>query len=117
MTHLSKEYFDKQLKNLVTKADLEIQSQVLRKEMTAQTENLAILINTAFQTQKEYFEKRISDLEAKIDALANKLSIHIDLSDKRYLELKRRDLVITKWIKQVADKTGIKIDLTELEKF
>ena len=90
---------------------------MLREEFDLQSEKLAILVNTAFQEQKDYFDKRISELEIKIDALSNKLSIRIDLSDKRYLELKRRDLVIAKWLKQVADKTGVPLDLNELEKF
>jgi len=45
------------------------------------------------------------------------LTSHLELSDKRYLELKNREKLMAKWIKMIADKTGIDIDLAELEKF
>lgn len=80
-------------------------------------EQQARLINRAFQQQKDHFDKEIARLEGKIDALSAKLTAHLELSDKRYLELKRREMILAKWIKQIADKTGVPIDLAELEKF
>ncbi len=59
----------------------------------------------------------LKPLQADIQALSAKVTTHLELSDKRYLELKHRDKVITKWVKAIADKTGVKIDLAELEKF
>lgn len=59
----------------------------------------------------------LKPLQDDILALSAKVTAHLELSDKRYLELKRRDTVIAKWIKMIADKTGVNIDLAELEKF
>lgn len=41
---------------------------------------------------------------------------HLELSDKRYFELKHRDALIARWVKAVADKTGVPIDFGQLEK-
>lgn len=106
MKELTKEHFDKQLQNLVTKTVLE---EAFEKQ--------AILINRAFQAQQDYFDKRLDAIENELKALSAKLTAHLELSDKRYLELKRRDLVIGRWLKQIADKTGVEIDLAELDKF
>lgn len=38
------------------------------------------------------------------------------LSDKHYLELKRRDELIVSWLKVIADKVGVSIDISQLEK-
>ncbi len=49
----------------------------------------------------------------------NKNNVTLDglvLSDKRYLELKARQNVIANWVKQIGDKTGVKISLEDLEK-
>lgn len=58
---------------------------------------------------------RIDKLEREIAALSSKVTNYLELSDKRYLELKRKNLVLAKWIKVLADKTGVKLDLKELE--
>jgi len=99
-------------------------AELTKKYFDQQFENLGILINKAFQEQKEHFDTRIDKLEIRIEkieteltALSNKLSAHLELSDKRYLEIKRRQVILAKWVKQVADKTGIEIDLAELDKF
>ena len=98
MAQLTKEYFDQKL------------------------DEMALMVakgfeNTATKFDIQRLEKRIDKLEEAIEALSAKLTNYMELSDKRYLELKRRDLVIAKWLKQIADKTGISIDLAELEKF
>lgn len=62
-------------------------------------------------------DEKLKPLEDKIDALSSKVTTHLELSDKRYLELKNREKLLAKWIKQIADKTGVEIDLAELEKF
>lgn len=80
-------------------------------------EGQARLINRAFQEQKDYFDNRLDIIENELKALSAKLTAHLELSDKRYLELKRRDMIVAKWLKQIADKTGVQIDLAELEKF
>ena len=39
-----------------------------------------------------------------------------EFSDKQYLELKTQQDIIAGWVKQIGDKTGVKINLEELEK-
>jgi|SRR3990167_5835572 len=62
-------------------------------------------------------EKGIEEIKFEIQALSAKLTNYMELSDKRYLELKHNNLVVAKWVQKIADKTGVEIDLTELEKF
>ncbi|MDP3994189.1 MAG: hypothetical protein Q8P75_04400 [bacterium] len=59
----------------------------------------------------------LKPLQDDIEALSAKVTTHLELSDKRYLQLKNREKLLAKWIKQIADKTGVSIDLAELEKF
>lgn len=113
-------------------------AQLTKQYLDEQFEKQALLINRAFQAQKDHFDKRLDELDRRIaalekkimalearmtrlenemKALSSKVTNYLQLSDKRYLELKRRDMVIAKWLKQVADKTGVEIDLAELEKF
>ncbi len=101
-------------------------------------DRLGIIINKTFQEQKDYFDIRFDKLENRVDkleeqikrievrlekveyhleSLSNKVSLHLDLSEKRYLESKRRDAILAKWVKQIADKTGVQVDLAELDKF
>lgn len=110
---------------------------ILKDELGKGFEDQARLINSAFQEQKEHFDnqisslktdiqsldKRIAKLEKRMDklnhsmaALSGKVTNYLQLSDKRYLELKRRDLIIAQWLKQIADKSGVPIDLAELER-
>lgn len=114
-----------------------LDTKTLKKALEDQFGKQAVLINHAFQGQQEYMDKRFERLDkhfkglegritalekqmAKLDnsmaALSSKVNNYLELSDKHYLELKRRDLIITKWIKMLADKSGIPIDVSELEK-
>ena len=78
--------------------------------------NLELRFRSAsFLMENDYLSQLI--LEEKIDALSAKVTTHLELSDKRYLELKNRERLMAKWIKEIADKTGVQIDLAELEKF
>ena len=61
--------------------------------------------------------ERIDKLEVRMAALENKVTNYLELSDKRYLELKRKNLILAKWIKELSEKTGVKLDLKELEEF
>ena len=104
--------------------------EILKEELEEGFESQARLINNAFQGQKDHFDKqfaavrkdiksldeRITVLEGEVKALSAKVTTYLALSDKRYLELKRREMILAKWVKQIADKTGVKIDLEELEK-
>lgn len=114
-----------------------VDTKTFKKILTAEFEKQALLINRAFQGQKEHFDKqlirihsdirklekrmdkldqRMNRLEHSMAALSNKVTNYLQLSDKRYLELKRRDLIIVRWLKQIAEKSGVAIDLTELER-
>ena len=62
-------------------------------------------------------EARMGELEHEMAALNAKVTNYLELSDKRYLELKRKNLVLAKWIKELAEKTGVKLDFKELEEF
>lgn len=96
---------------------LETFDKILKERLDKGFEEQAILINRAFQAQKDYFDKRLDDIENELRALSAKITNYMELSDKRYLELKHKNLVVAKWLKQIADKTGVKIDLAELDKF
>lgn len=95
-------------------------NQLTKKYFDQKFEEMAIMVAKGFeQTAKDIakLDEEIKKLQGDIKALSAKLTAHLQLSDKRYLELKHRDLIIAKWVKQIADKSGVEIDLAELEKF
>lgn len=109
MSELTKEHFDQQIGKLVTKDFLE-----------EGFEKQAQIIALSFQAVQDdigKLDKEIKQLREDIKALSSKLTNHLELSDKRYLELKYKNTVVAKWVKMIADKTGVPIDLAELEKF
>ncbi|MDR3642591.1 MAG: hypothetical protein P4L74_03130 [Candidatus Doudnabacteria bacterium] len=59
---------------------------------------------------------RMDKLEHKMEALNSNVNNYLELSEKRYSELKQRDALLAKWIKIVADKTGVPVDVSQLEK-
>jgi archaellum component FlaC len=61
-------------------------------------------------------EGGMNKLETEMQALRSSVNNYLELSDKRYLELKARQNVIANWVKQIGDKTGVKISLEDLEK-
>lgn len=61
-------------------------------------------------------EGRLGKLETSMEALRSSVNNYLELSDKRYLELKAREKVIANWVKIIGDKTGVKINLEDLEK-
>ena len=58
----------------------------------------------------------VGELKHEMSALHASVNNYLELSDKRYLELKARQNLIVSWVKTIADKTGVKIDIKELEK-
>lgn len=83
-------------------------------------EEMALAVAKGFeavQTDISKLDREIKSLREDIKALSDKLSRYMELSDKRYLELKYKNSVVAKWVKMIADKTGVDIDLAELEKF
>ena len=103
-------------------------------------DNLALMVAEGFNDQSERFgklETRMDKLETRMDKLETRMdkletemgkletemkglhssvNNYLELSDKRYLELKFRQNVIAKWVKTIGDKTGVKINLEDLEK-
>ena len=67
------------------------------------------------ENRMDKLEARMDKLEKEMVALSAKVTNYLELSDKRYLELKRKNFILAKWVQQIADKTGVKIDLKELE--
>lgn len=59
---------------------------------------------------------RMETLEHTMSGLRSSVNNYLDLSDKRYLELKHRDALIANWLKVIGDKTGVPIDISQLEK-
>jgi len=61
-------------------------------------------------------EGRMDTLGKEMAGLCSSVNNYLELSDKRYFELKHRDALIAQWVKAVAEKTGVPMDLGELEK-
>ena len=82
-------------------------------------DDLAVMVAKGFNRVDEQFQgvnQRFDKLEAEMQGLRSSVNNYLELSDKRYLELKAREKVIVSWVKQIADKTGVKISLEDLEK-
>lgn len=96
-------------------------------------DDLAVMVATGFNGVNDQFqgvnnrldkvEGRLGKIEGEIvvlktemQGLRSSVNNYLELSDKRYLELKARQNVIANWVKQIADKTGVKISLEDLEK-
>ncbi len=103
-----------------------------KKSMTI--DDLALMVakgfeNTASKDGLQKIEQRMEGLEGRMGKLENKMgrlesemeglhssvNNYLKLSDERYLELKGRQTVIVSWIQKIAKKTGVQIDLKELE--
>lgn len=98
-----------------------------KKEVTL--DDLAVMVAKGFNdvTSQMATKDDLSKLEGRLNAemtglkhqmtaLSSSVNNYLELSDKRYLELKARQNLIVSWVKIIGDKTGVKIDLTELEK-
>lgn len=68
MSELTKEHFEQSLKSLATKRDFEqIENRLdglpTHTDLEDQTDQIGIMINHAFQDQKEYMEDRFNKIE------------------------------------------------------
>ncbi len=96
-------------------------------------DDLAVMVAGGFNNLTERIDKldgridkldsRIDKLDSRMDGLAHNMEAlnsnvnnYLELSEKRYSELKQRDALLAKWLKLVADKTGVPIDVSQLEK-
>jgi predicted nucleic acid-binding Zn-ribbon protein len=62
------------------------------------------------------FEGKMDKLDHRMEALNSNVNNYLELSEKRYAELKQRDALLAKWLKLIAEKTGVPIDISLLEK-
>jgi len=69
-----------------------------------------------FEGRMDKFEGRMDKIEHQMQALNSNVNNYLELSERRYAELKQRDVLLAKWIKLVANKTGVPVDLSQLEK-
>lgn len=63
----------------------------------------------------EGLEGRMGKLEHQMEALDSSVINYLELSDKRYLELRQINKVIFKYLKIVSEKAKVPLDLSELE--
>lgn len=120
-------------KKNVTLDDLAAAMQVGFKQANDNHESLARMVSEGFNGVNDRFDKvesrldkvesrldkvegRLDKLETSVEALRSSVNNYLELSDKRYLELKARQNVIANWVKTIAEKTGVKINLEDLEK-
>ena len=95
MPELTKEYFDQQLKGLVTKADLET---AFETSLEVAFDKQAVLINNAFQAHSDHFDEQIDGVktdiqwvETKVDKALHTEYVNLEVRVKRIerkLELK-----------------------------
>jgi predicted nucleic acid-binding Zn-ribbon protein len=64
----------------------------------------------------EGLEGSMEKVEHKVEALNSNVNNYLELSEKRYSELKQRDALLAKWLKLIAEKAGVPIDVSQLEK-
>ena len=82
------------------------------------TEQILEAIGVFSNNVEERFDKlegRMEKLENRMSALDSSVKNYLELSDKRYLELRQTNRIMLKYFKIIADKANIPVDLTELE--
>jgi uncharacterized phage infection (PIP) family protein YhgE len=88
------------------------------KDVKEDDESLARMVAKGFEnTAKDMAELKqgTSELKHEVSAVKNNVNNYLELSEKRYVELKQRDILLAKWLKLVAEKTGVSIDVSQLE--
>lgn len=82
-------------------------------------DDLAVMVDEGFSdvtSRMGTLESRMSELEHRMDALYSTVNNYLELSEKRYFELKQRDALLAQWLKLIAEKTNFAIDVSQLEK-
>jgi hypothetical protein len=101
-----------------------------KKPMTI--DDLAVMVATGFNDvtsrmatkddvtqitgRMDKLEGKMDRLDHRMEALNSNVNNYLELSEKRYAELKQRDALLAKWLKLIAEKTGVPIDISLLEK-
>jgi len=109
----------------------------IRKKKNVSLDDLAIMVGQGFNDINEKmdtgFDKvnhgidklddrmyklddRMDKLEHRMNALDSSVKNYLELSDKRYLELRQTNRIMFKYLKLIAHKIKTPVDLTELEK-
>ncbi len=89
-------------------------------------DNLAVMVAKGFEDaakKTDALANRVESLSNKTEAISNRLEAlnsnvknYLALSERPYSELKQRDALLAQWIKLVAAKTKVPIDVSQLEK-
>jgi len=118
---LTKEYFDKQLKNLASKEDLksfatkdDLKTLATKKELDGVKSDISDLKEfvQANMVTREEFENRLDELPTRADF--NQLQISVDGIARQFQEQKQEQIVgasrskrMEAWIIKAADKIGV----------
>ena len=97
---------------MVTNGFNEVTSKMAAKDDTAQ-------INARMDNVDERLGKvdeRLGKVEHKMEALNSNVANYLDFFEKRSAELKQRDALLAGWLKLIANKANIPIDVSQLEK-
>jgi hypothetical protein len=71
---------------------------------------------SAIQQDINGVKQDLSEVKHEVLAVKSNLNNYLELSERRYVELKQRDALLAQWIKLVAEKTGVPVDVSQLEK-
>ena len=93
MTQLTKEHLDQQLKKLATKEELK--NLATKKDLEEQTDQLATIINTAFQEQKDHMDERFDGVDERLQVVETKLDRAL------YTELTHLEARVTRLEQQI----------------
>lgn len=85
------------------------------KENTEQILEAIGVFSNNVEKRFDKLEGRMDKLEHHMGALASSVKNYLELSDKRYLELRQTNRIIFKYLKLVVQKSKVPIDLSELE--
>ena len=100
MTQLTKEHLDQQLKKLATKDDLK--PLATKKALEEQTEQLATIINTAFQEQKDHMDQKFVHVDEQFEKVNDRLQVvETKLDRALYEELAHLEARVTRLEKRI----------------
>ena len=60
---------------------------------------------------------RMDKLGNRMENLKNHVTHYLELSDKRYIELKQKNDLLAQWVKILADKLGVPVDISQLKQY
>ncbi|MEK7162154.1 MAG: hypothetical protein AAB729_05715 [Patescibacteria group bacterium] len=99
---VKKEPTNKQIMTVVTGA----------KENTEQILEAIGVFSNKVEGRFDALEDRMGKLEHRMGALDSSVKNYLELSDKRYLELRQTNKIIFKYLKLVVQKVKVPVDLS-----